>query len=354
MHASPPRTVRLAAFAALIGCGGDPIQLETSTQDAGSATGSTGVPVDSATSQGATSDAAGTGADTPDVTGIGDSDSDGGDPGSPIKLDLAAVTDVPNFVPMCGEVDFLFVIDNSIGMEEAQAKLRAAAPAFIANVAAELDSVDRFHVAVITSDAYAANAPGCNGLGDFVTQTNAGECNFVEGHRFATEADNLTEALLCMTAVGTTGSSAERPVTAAIDALDGAISRDLCNAGFIGEDAVVVVVLLTDDIPSDLELDDANLNDPSAPGWGLALSSAVEVNGGTSTAVGLVPWGDTKCTGGESPNLVAFVDSFAIRGDLGSVCAADYGPLFDQATQTAVTECLRIHDPCWPSGCPSD
>lgn len=351
MHSSPARTAFLAAFAALICCGGDPIQLQTSTDNANSATGSTGTPVDSATSQGATSDAEATSA-AADVTGIGDSNSDAGDSGSPIKLDLAAAPDVADFVPMCGEVDFLFVVDNSIGMAEAQAKLRAAAPAFIADVRAELDSVDRFHVAVITSDAYAANGPGCNGLGDFVTQTDAGECSFVEGHRFATEADDLTEALLCMTAVGTAGSSAERPVTAAIDAVNGAISGDLCNAGFIGDAAVVVVVVLTDDIPSDLELDDANLDEPSAPGWGEALSFAVEVNGGTSTAVGLVPWGDTKCTGGESPNLVAFVNSFALRGNLGSVCAADYGRLFDDAAQTTVAECRAIGDRCWPDGCP--
>ena len=260
----------------------------------------------------------------------------------------------------CEEVDFLFVIDDSIGMEDAQAKLQASAPAFIETVRGLLDYVDRFHVGVITSDAYVGNAPECSALGDMVTQTGGmgalGEiCSFDEGHRFATEVDDLSAAFSCMAQVGTGGSPLEQPVTATIAALERSLERGSCNEGFFGDGSVVVIVVVTDDIPSELELDDANLGAPGAPSWAMTVSSIVHTYDTAAITIGLVPWGDTSCTGAQSPNLINFVESFNgwDWGVLGSVCEPDYGVVFDQALWAVENACDSLSDQnC--GGCPME
>ncbi|MCA9712430.1 MAG: hypothetical protein KDK70_41730, partial [Myxococcales bacterium] len=157
--------------------------------------------------------------------------------------------DVPD-MPGCGGIDFLFVIDDSGSMAAHQASLLASFPGFIDAIQTSLEGItDNYHVGVITSDDYAFNEPGCQSLGDLVTQTGGDDalgqvCTpFAEGNRYATEQDDLAVAFPCMAQVGTDGSFIELPVTGAIAALDAAHNgAGACNDGFLRDDAVLVVV----------------------------------------------------------------------------------------------------------------
>ena len=248
----------------------------------------------------------------------------------------------------CGGIDFLFVIDNSGSMEGEQAQLLASFPAFIAAIEASLGELtDSYHVGVITSDAYQGNAPGCTGLGDLVTQTaGAGSSDqvctpFAEGNRYATEMDDLATVFPCIAQVGTTGSGVERPVSATIAALDPANGgAGACNEGFIRDEALLVVVILTDDPPYAPDLDDAHPTTDTT-GWVDAVLAAKNDDPEAVVVMGFVPWMETGCVALDidSPNLVGFVEEFGDQGVLASICEPDYGPAFAEAVSTIVSTC---------------
>lgn len=341
------------------GCSGVPLYEEV---------GSRGTDEDpaSTTHDGATSvssPVSSTGAATPGSTSGHDSTADVStgavETGPPISFDLLSVPDTP--LPVidygCEEVDFLFVIDDSPGMGDAQAKLMASAPGFIESVAAQLEFVERFHVGVVTSDAYAGNGPECDALGDMVIHDGGvGGCLFDEGRRYATESDDLSAAFACMAQVGTSGSTLEQPVGATIAALDQSAQPGSCNQDFIGSKAVVVIVIVTDDVPSE-EMDDANLESPDAPWWLGTLVTIVESRDAVIAMVGLVPWNDISCTGAQSPNLSGLVQSldngWTGWGTLASVCEPSYGPVFDEAVWSVRDACESfIENTCEvPGGC---
>ena len=236
-------------------------------------------------SQGATSSAS---ADSGSGTTEGDETT-----GDAPFFDLGPIPDSPKLDMGCRKVDFLFVIDNSGSMSAQQVQLLASFDGFIQAIQASLeDSVDSYHVGVVTSDAYSSNAPGCNAIGSLVSQTAAGgDCTpFAEGGRFATEMDDLSVKFPCMAQVGTFGSGLEMPVTAAIAAVDPAINMPgACNDGFLRDDAILVLVVLTDDPPHDGSADDAHpMADTSF--WYDAIVDAKNGDPEAMVVIGFVPY----------------------------------------------------------------
>ncbi|MCA9711871.1 MAG: VWA domain-containing protein [Myxococcales bacterium] len=280
----------------------------------------------------------GTGTTSPGTTGAPDPTM-----GPPI-FDVNSLPDSPPFDMGCRKVDFLFVIDNSGSMGAQQAQLLASFNGFITAIQASLeDTVDSYHVGVITSDAYSYNAPGCTTIGDLVTQTqNGGNCTpFAEGFRFATEQDDLMAKFPCMANVGASGSPIEQPVTATIASFDPSkTGPGDCNYGFLRDDAILVLVIVTDDPPYDFDMDDAHPNADTS-GWHQAILDAKNGDPEAVVVIGFVPYDDTSCTfmNLESPNLIDFVMSFGDQGVLASICEADFGPTFSSAVQTIVTSC---------------
>jgi hypothetical protein len=168
------------------------------------------------------------------------------------KFDLGEYTDVE--LEGCKRIDFLFVIDNSGSMGAQQTRLLASFPGFVDAIQSTLETqVNSYHVGVVTSDPYVHNAPGCQQLGALVTQTGGSNssnsvCTFEDGNRFMTENDDLSVAFDCAGRVGTSGSGFEQPITALNRALDGSLSGEGgCNENFLRDDAVLVVVVVTDD-----------------------------------------------------------------------------------------------------------
>jgi hypothetical protein len=267
-----------------------------------------------------------------------------------IKFDLGLQPDAPIIDMGCRKVDFLFVIDNSGSMSAQQTQLLASYQGFIDAIQMSLqDSVDSYHVGVITSDAYTGNAPGCTGLGDLVTQTQAtGNCApFAEGGRFATEQDDLSVKFPCIAQVGVSGSGNELPISATVAALDPAQSLPgACNEGFLRDDAILVLVVLTDDPPYAGSPDDAHpMADTS--GWYDAVINAKNGDPQAMVVIGFVPWTDVSCVifNLESPNLINFVQAFGDQGVLASICEPDFGPVFAQTVSTIVSTCENFEPP---------
>ena len=275
------------------------------------------------------------------------------DTGNPIIFDQGTIPDAPKFDMGCRKVDFLFVVDNSGSMGANQAQLLASFPGFITAMQDALDGVvDSYHVGVLTSDNYTGNEPGCNTLGDLVTQTSGSNSSnqvctpFAEGNRFATEEDDLEEVFPCMAQVGTNGSPIEQPISAVIASFDPSKrGPGDCNDGFLREDAILVIVIVSDDPPYDFDMDDAHPSTDTTS-WYADTIAAKSGDPEALVVIGFLPWTNVACVaGGESPNTIGYIESFGEQGVLASVCEPDYGPIFASTIETIVTTCENFDPP---------
>ncbi len=253
----------------------------------------------------------------------------------------------------CSKIDFVFVVDNSLSMEDDQANLVANFPALIEGIESTLDEVDDYHVGVVATDAYGWNSPNCRFMGGLVTQTggdaSSGEvCGpFAEGHNYMTEQDDLTQSFACAAKMGVGGFGAEAPM----DALKAAIGGNLagagqCNEGFIRDDALLVAVVITDewDGPGDPEF----LTSMGTPqDW---YNNVVAVKNAPENAavVTLVNYQDGPCPPAELVNdgqrLVEFTNFFGPTGFVGGICD-EFGPTFEQAVGLIDEACSNFVPP---------
>lgn len=284
----------------------------------------------------------------------------------------------------CEKVDFLFVIDNSGSMGNEQDNLITTFPLFIDAIESELDAAQDYHIMVVDSDAWLfetcpllcitpITALPCI-LGGFecgVTQPfecedvlGAGvvhprgldasnqDCGFVGNGRFMTSAEpDLHAAFACAARVGT-GSMVdpERPMDAMVRAVSPNSDAATCNAGFLRDDAILVVTFITD------ENDNAGDGSSGNPaGWKTALVTAKQGNEAAIVVLGL--FGDNDQPGGvcgafgggdgaePSPRLREFVESFGDHGIAGSVCAPSYEAFFRDAIAIIDTTCDEFVPP---------
>lgn len=170
------------------------------------------------------------------------------------KLD---VYEFPTIDPEdCKNVDFLFVIDNSGSMQDEQDKLIDNFDVFSTGLENTIINVKSLHIGIITTDAYSYNPVECQTLGALVTSTQDEQCGpYIAGDNFITESDNIEEKFACAANVGVWGDSTERQIEAPIAALEGFINSDnQCNAGFVRDDAIAVIFIITDeDILTDVD-----------------------------------------------------------------------------------------------------
>lgn len=260
---------------------------------------------------------------------------------TPIDLFEADIRDEEVFDPIvdgCNKVDFLLVVDNSSSMGDNQAKLALGVRDFVDGVSGVLEAVDSVHIGVVTTDRYDHNAPECDQLGSLVTQTGGHGSSdevcgpYVDGHRFMTENDDLEEALECTVRVGTTGSNSERPLSA----IHSAVAPNLdavatCNEGFIRPDALLVVVVMTDED-----------GQPSP-----AYDTLLEAKGGNDEAVVVLTIAHTEddtCRRGGHATQANVLMSFTRRfphGIVESICAPSFDSVFERATDVVQAACGR-------------
>lgn len=145
-----------------------------------------------------------------------------------------------------------------------------------------------------------------------------------------------------MARAGTGGDGLERQMAAITDAIGPQNQPGQCNEGFVRDDAVLVVTLVTDEEDDPNDGNDMDENSPGNPqDWYDAVVAAKLGDPSAVVVLGLV--GDTDLpnaacapiddvVGAEpAPRLRQFVELFGDRGIWASVCTPDYNPFFEQA-----------------------
>jgi hypothetical protein len=256
----------------------------------------------------------------------------------------------------CRAVDFLFVIDDSASMDTAQTRLIESFPQFAERILSTLKSVESHHVGVITSDAYAFNEAGCQTLGALVTQTGGlqsskAQCGpFAQGHRYMDEYDDLASSFACAAKVGTDGDNEERMIEAALAAVSPEQHGEgACNEGFVRDDAILVLVLVTnEDDPGTCDgpggFCDGSEGDPLD--W---FEAFADLKGGDADDVVVLslvrgvpenacadPIGAEK----DGSRVMEFSSLFGDNGLVGDLCAESFGSFFDDAVGLIDSVCL--------------
>ncbi len=182
-------------------------------------------------------------------------------------------------------VDLLFVIDTSSSMEREQAALAREIPRLVEVLTtgnldddpeAEFPPVRDLHVGLVSTDLGAAgetvDRAACTGLGDDGELQLPARCGG-DGNRYLSfrpadfsdaareeAAAQFSESVRCAAGLGTGGCNFEQPLEAALKAitpsscdaahcrfLHGAGHGDTLHAGFVREDSVLAIVILTDE-----------------------------------------------------------------------------------------------------------
>ncbi|HWB73863.1 MAG TPA: hypothetical protein VG755_02885 [Nannocystaceae bacterium] len=255
----------------------------------------------------------------------------------------------------CEKVDFLFVIDSSHSMETNQAALIASFPEFVSAIQGTLTDVSSYHVAVVTSDAYEFNDPQCTEIGASVTQTDGENSNgqtctpFATSARFLTDEDDLPTQFACIAQVGTDGDNDERMLAAATAALSPELNAaGGCNEGFLRDDALLVMVLITDeDDPGTCVNGNESCN--GSPGDPMEWFEEVVARKGdhpenavvlslTRGAPGNV-CGPAEGTEKNGARVMEFALFFGPTGLVGDICQDSFGAFFDEAVGLIDSAC---------------
>jgi hypothetical protein len=333
-HAPRPSLLALALSLPALACGQPPAGGETSEAD-GSSTGVTPSGTTTAPAPETTTGVEGSGTMAPPVgtSSTGEGTSSTGDDGPPIIFDFPALPDAPPLDEACGEVDFLFVIDNSGSMSAEQNALILSFPQFISAIESTLETVESYHVGVTTTDDYSPNAPGCQQIGGLVVQTNTAICGpYDEGANYMTEEDDLGMAFSCAALVGTNGSATERPILAMLNAVTGVYGGNgQCNQGFIREDALLVIVIITD------EPDQS----PGVPAdWYDQVVAAKAGIPENVVVLSLINVPGSGCNSGNPAQSIAdFTMMFGQNQFMAEICLPDYGPVFQEAVSIIDVAC---------------
>jgi hypothetical protein len=279
----------------------------------------------------------------------------------------------------CEKVDFLFVIDNSGSMADDQQKLIASFPEFISTIQTTIQGQDH-HIMVVSSDNNSACSSFCDlecqtgvdlyDCGNFCSvsvafnacddstlgagivapycdQASNTDCGVQGDKRYLTsDQPDLAGTFSCIAKVGAGGDGRERPMAAMMAALTPGINgAGGCNEGFLRDDAILVVTIISDDPPFEPPAEDGG-DDAGTEGspqqWYDALVAAKGGNPDAVVVVGVVPkTGESACTydGTPTPRFEQFVQMFGDRGILGSVCAGQYDPFFEAAVSTIDVTC---------------
>jgi hypothetical protein len=279
-------------------------------------------------------------------------------PGGPLPSPFERPTLPTGFDRGCRKIDFLFVIDNSDSMDDEQANLARSFTGFIGVMRQVLEATD-FHIMVVATggdrdeeDEPAVGAEECEEIQGGARRRSAEgvDCGILGGAPFmVAQQPDLEATFSCLALVGTDGPAFERPMDAVLAATNPALNGPgRCNEGFLRDDAVLVVTLITD------EEDQRSEGEPDE--WRQALLDTKFGNEDALVLLGLV--GDNNVDGGllggpcggndadGSPRLQEFVSS--VDGVLGSVCAPDYTPFFQTAVGSIDSACSDFTTPVGP------
>ena len=294
--------------------------------------------------------------------------------GPGMKLDVGAGGfDLGSGELDCEAVDFLFVIDNSSSMAREQMRLVEATPGFTDSIQNALPEVSHVRVGVVDTDRYPglgtedpldgcpAGRTDCGScdyaLGALLTKPAsaidpASDCGFATGESWMDTRDpTFADEFACVAAVGTEGNQIEQQAGALVEALSPAMVDGGCNDGFLRDDALLIVLVLTDeedDYAQPPEPQGGSLGEPDD--WVDALVAAKGGRPENVVALGLIGgdplFSDCDAAGNDagaeaSPRLQAMLEAFDTHF-VASVCADDYVAFFDDALTTVAQGCAQF------------
>jgi hypothetical protein len=278
----------------------------------------------------------------------------------------------PGPVGCQGKIDFLFVISNSPTMKGHQPQVVAALPDFITSIQTQFADFNT-HIMVTDTDEFwqmndcSVCGPGCDPGGDppfcgaelgpcdttigagmvfpSGVDSSARRCDLAAGRYITRDDPDPMAAFLCVAQVGSDGAD---PRTA--DAMVAALSWPLlgtngypegCNQGFLRDDALLVVTLISDQ-------PDADSSGP-AEAWKKALLDAKNQDGEAFQVLVITTDVDTVdglCGEyvGDKNRLRTFVN-IVPHGEIGSICAPEYGTFFDKAVAEVLERCESFTPP---------
>ncbi|MGH1340315.1 MAG: hypothetical protein ACRBN8_02095 [Nannocystales bacterium] len=260
----------------------------------------------------------------------------------------------------CSKADILFVVDDSPSMASSQSTLVGSIPGFVDTLRTDLDEISSLHVGVVSTGAFNVESPDppeCDTLGALVTAPGGAnssntDCGpFVSGGRYMTEDDDLTEALSCALLLGTSGSTWQRPIDSARNAIAPALNAaGACNDGFIRDDALLVIVLITD--IDDFNISQGMTNSGSMGGPVEWVQDVVDRKGREEhvAVVSVVPTvPPNACDGLLDPKdpeffspadrIIAFTRAFT-HGVVGDICEPDFSAVLGDAIDSIEAACM--------------
>ncbi len=278
------------------------------------------------------------------------------------KLDVAPSDDVLG----CRKIDFLFVIDDSHSMADEQQRLIDGFPGFMSQVQETIEEFD-FHVMVVGTGAQQMSFDPCeNRLGTGRVRSSEGEdCglleDFLNGQRYLDQDhEDLAGAFECIADLGTDGEGDEKIVWSLADAITEHNGPGQCNEGFLRDDAILVVTIISDEEDSPLDgppVGDYDDNSPGDPAqWAAGLLETKHGDEEALVVLGLVgdsDRADAVCTPYEYPEgdgaepglrLRQLIESFPY-GSWSSVCQSDYAEFFNEAVADIDAACGGFRPP---------
>src|SRR5262245_46620787 len=181
--------------------------------------------------------------------------------------DLSAVdpdrsSEMPKIIPVSENrnLDLLFVIDDSGSMRQEQASLAGNFPRFVEVLESVAGGLPDLHLGVVSTNVGTGPVGGggdaCAGNGDNGVLQLPSDCPPLDGGaRYISDVEidedsgereinysgTLADQFSCMAQLGTGGCGFEQPLEAAARALD----NQSANAGFLRDDAYLMIVFLT-------------------------------------------------------------------------------------------------------------
>ncbi|MFO0632666.1 MAG: DUF11 domain-containing protein [Nannocystaceae bacterium] len=287
------------------------------------------------------------------------------------KLDAMPADDVFSPQTGCAKIDFLFVIDSSESMTVHQTNLVQSFPGFVQAMRDAVPAED-WHVMVVDTDAqwnggecanacttlgscpdepaFACDTPppalcdialGAGMVAPYGTAASNTTCDLSPDERFiASDEADLETAFTCIATVGVDGNSEERTADALVAAVAGDGAAGTCNAGFLRDDAILVITIITDEADVDSE------GTPAL--WYDAVVSAKNGDPAAVVVLGLLPDADTDaplCDSDATGGVIAPTDRHVPAHQRASVCELDYSPSLADSIGIIADTCEQFVPP---------
>jgi hypothetical protein len=171
-------------------------------------------------------------------------------------------------------IDVLFVIDDTGTMKGRLSQVAGLVDQALVDILEQsISQQPNLHIGVITTDMGCGNNQGDDGQLQAAPGCLADEVPYIVdvddglGGRVSNAVGSISDSLACLTSVGTEGCGFEAPLAAVTRAMERMTNDDA--GGFLRDDALLFVVVLTDEDDCSVDGDGAGLFDTNGEPFGL-------------------------------------------------------------------------------------